>query len=95
MVEFIKVDGKDIGDIKIYALSTCGWCKKAKRFFNERKIAYAYVDVDLLSSDDLSAVKGEQAKFNPNTSYPTIVVNGEKVIIGFNEPRLMNLVGEV
>jgi glutaredoxin-like protein NrdH len=95
MVSFTKVDGRDFGDIKIYALSTCGWCKKTKRFFNDRKIAYSYVDVDLLSPEDLAAAKSEQAKFNPSTSYPTIVIDGETTIIGFNEPRLMNLVGEL
>ena len=30
MKEFIKVDGKKICDIRIFALSTCVWCKKAK-----------------------------------------------------------------
>lgn len=94
MAEFIKVDGKNVGDIKVYTLSTCGWCKKTKTLFNKSGIAYSYVDVDTLSSKDVEVIKAEQKKFNPECSYPTIVVNNSDCIIGYNEDKLLNLIGE-
>ena len=45
-VEVNKVDGKNVGDIFMYALSTCVWCRRTKALLNELGIAYQYVDVD-------------------------------------------------
>jgi glutaredoxin len=53
MIDFKKVDGKDVGDIKMFALSTCGWCKKTKAFLSDHGIAYSYVDVDLLEGGEM------------------------------------------
>jgi len=93
-MEFIKVEGKNLGDIKIFALSTCGWCKKVKAFFNDHRIAYAYIDVDLASPEETLDIVREQKKYNSSGSFPTIVIDGERVIIGFDQPKLAELVGE-
>ena len=84
MVKFEKVDGKHIGDIKIFTLSTCGWCKKTKNFLKDHQVAYSYVDVDLLEDDEMD----EEKRFNPRSSYPTIVINGSDTIIGFDQEAL-------
>ena len=44
------VDGKDKGKVFLYALSTCGWCKKTKAFLNEQGVEYSYVDCLLYTS---------------------------------------------
>ncbi len=94
MADFTNVDGRDIGDIKIYTLSTCGWCKKAKAFLNDSGVKYAYIDVDKLEGNETDAVRKEQMKFNPNGSFPTIVVNDKDCIIGYDEDALRALIGE-
>jgi len=33
--------------VTLYSLSTCPWCKKAKKFFAERDIPYEFTDFDL------------------------------------------------
>lgn len=91
--EFTKVVGKNIGDIRIFALSTCGWCKKAKKFFNDNKIAYSYVDVDLLAPGDLETATEEQRKYNPRGSFPTIILDSDQCIVGYDETRLKELIG--
>jgi len=91
MAQFIEIDGRDIGEIRIYALSTCGWCKKTKNFFNENKIKYAYIDVDRLDPNETEPVRKEQLKHNPAGSFPTIVVDGA-AIIGYDEEKLAELV---
>ena len=43
-----KVPGENKGHkVTLYALSTCGWCKKTKKFLDELGVEYEYVYVDL------------------------------------------------
>jgi glutaredoxin len=93
MADFIQVDGRDIGDIKIFTLSTCGWCKKTKTFFNDKGIRYAYIDMDKLDGAETDAVRQQQLKFNRFGSYPTIVINDSECIVGYDEDALNALVG--
>lgn len=90
---FTQVDGKDLGDIRVYALSTCGWCKKAKTYLSAHGVRYAYVDVDRLTGEDLKRARAEQARFNPAGSFPTIVIDGRNCIVGFDEEKLEELFG--
>ncbi len=92
MAGFKKVSGRDAGNIKVYALSTCGWCKKTKAFLNDHNIGYAYVDVDTLSEDERETVRKEHMRHNPNGSFPTIVINDDKCIVGYDEDALEELV---
>ncbi len=94
MVEFTKVDGKDKGDIRIFALSTCMWCKKTKKFFKDNNIAYSYVDVDLLSGDELNECLTEQLKYTGEETYPLIAIGEDDYILGYNKERLDELIGE-
>lgn len=70
--------------IKIYALSTCIWCKKTIDYFTEKGIPFEHIYVDLLEDEERKLIKEELGKFNPERSYPTIVI-GHKVIIGFKQ----------
>lgn len=90
MAQFTEVDGRDIGDIRIYALSTCGWCRKTKNFLKEHNIRYSYIDVDRLSPEEAEPVRKQQMKHNPAGSFPTIVVDGS-CIVGYDEARLTEL----
>ena len=90
MAQFTEVDGRNIGDIKIYTLSTCGWCKKTKSFLNEHKIKYSYIDVDRLGPEEADPVRKQQLKHNPAGSFPTIVVDGG-CIVGYDEDELIKL----
>ena len=92
MLQFETVNGKNYGDIKLYTLSTCGWCKKTKAFLKEHDAAYSYLDVDLLPDEEMDEAIEEQKKYNPRASYPTIVINGSRTIIGFDMDELTLLV---
>ena len=80
----INVEGKDRGHFFLYALSTCIWCRKTKAFLQESGIAYSYIFVDELEGEEKEKVREEIKKCNPDCSYPTLVVNNEKCIIGFD-----------
>lgn len=94
MADFKKVSGRDIGAIKVYALSTCGWCKRTKAFLSDHNVGYAYIDMDKLSEEEIKAVRKEQLRHNPSGSYPTIVIGEDKCIIGYDENALSRLVEE-
>jgi glutaredoxin len=79
------VSGKKKGKVMLYALSTCGWCKKTKALLNELGVEYDYTDVDLLKGEEQNATVREIRKFNPNCNFPTMVIDGKKCIVGFKE----------
>ena len=79
------VPGKKKGDVMLYTLSTCGWCKKTKSLLNELGVEYHYIDVDQLEGEEQEAVVEEIGKYNPSTNFPTMVINNKKSIIGFKE----------
>jgi glutaredoxin len=81
--------------VKLYAISTCGWCKKTKRFLEDHGVEYDCTDVDLLESDQKEAIREQVGRFNPRRSFPTLVVDEDagKVVVGFNEERLREVLG--
>jgi len=78
--------------VKLYTLSTCSHCKAAKKFLNENNITFDATDVDLLQGTDRETVLNEVVQYNPQRSFPTIVI-GEKIIIGFKESDIREALG--
>lgn len=82
--------------VKGYFISTCGWCKKTKRFLDENNVEYEYEYVDLLSGSERQRALDEVSEYNPRRSFPTVVVrnNGDtEVVIGFKEDELTKALG--
>lgn len=82
------VEGKNRGKIMLYAISTCVWCKKVKRLLKNMNIDYYYVDVDLLDKEEKEKVKEEVEKWNSLSSFPTLVINDEECVIGYDEDEI-------
>ncbi len=78
--------------IKLYTLSTCVHCKATKKLLNECAIQYEFTDVDLLPDEERIAVLEDVRKFNPECSFPTIII-GDEVIIGFEETEIRRAIG--
>jgi glutaredoxin-like protein NrdH len=66
------VSGKKAADLKLYALSTCPWCKKTKALLDSLGVEYYFVDVDQLSGADRDEAMAIVKKWNPSASFPTI-----------------------
>jgi glutaredoxin len=79
------VAGKKKGKVMLYALSTCGWCKKTKALLNELGVEYDYTDVDLLRGAEQEEALKQIKKFNPECNFPTMIINDSKCIIGYKE----------
>ena len=80
-----QVDGNNKGNVVLYALSTCGWCKKTRELLEELNIGYKYIYVDLLEGKERNEIIEEVKKYNANLSFPTLVIDEENTIVGFNE----------
>jgi glutaredoxin len=50
------------------------------------------VDVDLLQGEERSRMIEEVKKYNPNCSFPTILI-GDKVIVGHKEGEIKEALG--
>ena len=83
-----KVEGKNKGELLLFALSTCIWCRKTREFLNEMGVEYSYVYMDLLEDDEKEDMRGQLKKWNPDCSYPTLVVNGSSCVVGFDEEAI-------
>ena len=87
-MEMNRIDGKDRGDVALYTLSTCIWCKKTKALLQEMAVSYRFVDVDLLESTQREKALEELKRFNPLCSFPSLVVNNSTCIVGFDEKKI-------
>jgi len=92
---FTHIDGRDAGNIRLFALSTCVWCKKTKALLEELGLAYDFVFVDHLEGDAKAQVMEEVRRHNPSCSFPTIVLgDGGRCIKGFQEDEIRQLMGK-
>jgi glutaredoxin-like protein NrdH len=92
MVKRTHVDGKSAGEIMLYALSTCGWCKKAKEILARLGVAYDYINVDELNEADSTEIEEKEVKkYNPAATYPTLVVNHQRAEIDFRAGKIEGL----
>lgn len=85
-LEKVEGDRKE-NDLLLFALSTCGWCRKAREFLDDNGFSYYLVYVDQLEGQARQEVLEEVSRWNPRRSFPTLVVDGEKVLAGFDETR--------
>ena len=84
----IHVQGKNSGNIMLYALSTCGWCQRTKRLLNDLGVEYYYLDMDKSAGDEKEKAIKEVRNWNPDVNFPTIIIDNKKCIIGFKEDEI-------
>ncbi len=88
-MQTVKVPGKSNGHrVLMYAISTCAWCKRAKKFLKDNNIEYEYVDVDLCSRGDREKIREDILNRGGRLSYPTIIIDNRILITGFQEDKM-------
>lgn len=92
-MNIVHISGQNRGEVFLYALSTCGWCKRTKAFLDDARVEYRYLDVDLVEGAERDTVVAELARWNPKRSFPTIVVDNKDVVVGFRPEQLQELLG--
>ncbi len=87
-MKFDHVGGRKAGKLTLFALSTCVWCKKTKELLNSLGVEYDFLFVDLLQpAEKEEAIKAIE-KWNPDCSFPTLLINDSKCIVGFKEHEI-------
>jgi glutaredoxin len=67
--------------VSLYTLSTCPWCRKAKKFFAEHNVPFTYIDYDLADEATQEKISQELDAVGA-TGFPFVKI-GEKVISGY------------
>ena len=77
-------------NVKLYALSTCPYCKLTKKFLEENSVEFETLEVDLLEEEAQDADVEKVREISGGASFPVVVI-GEEVIVGFNKKRIKEL----
>jgi glutaredoxin len=88
------VAGKNKGHIVLYALSTCPWCKKTKKLLEDLGVEYYFDDVDLMTDTEKKDAMVVIQRWNPSMSFPTIIIDNNSSIVGFQENKLKEMFGK-
>jgi glutaredoxin len=88
----MHVPGERGKDVRLYALSTCGWCKKTKALLKDLGVAYSYVDVDLLNPEAKKEAMSQVDRCSPQHSFPTLIVDDNTCVLGYKEEAIRQAV---
>ena len=75
-------------NVTIYSTPTCHFCHMAKEFFKEKSIAYTEHNVaaDMERRQEMIDKSGQMG-------VPVIIIDDKDLIIGFNKPKIAELLG--
>ncbi len=81
-------------EVTVYALSTCGFCKRALAFLEAKGIAYRYVYMDQIPLEHKNEAKRElKERFKVDIAFPFAVVDGSEHLVGFIEADWVRSLG--
>jgi len=94
MPETVHVEGSNQDHkVMLFALSTCGWCRRTKKLLEKLDVAYEYIDVDQLMGQEKERVREQITRWNPACSFPTLVIDDDRCIVGFKEHEIREVLG--
>lgn len=62
--------------VVIYALTTCLWCKKTKKYFEDRKVPFEAVDYDAQPEEKQEEIMKEMKGAGCSGSFPFTKIGG-------------------
>jgi glutaredoxin 3 len=73
--------------VTVYTTQTCGFCRAAKRYLQEKRVSFREIDVsrDATAADEIARKTGRRA-------VPVIDING-RLVVGFDKRRLNAALG--
>lgn len=76
-----------------YGLSTCIWCRRTRQFLEDQGVAFDYIYVDLLRGQEREEAVTQIRRWNPATSFPTIVIDDSRCVVGYKPEKLKEALG--
>lgn len=83
---------EELKEIRLITLSTCFFCNTLKRQLKEAGFDYTFTDLDLLPDEERQEQMDEIRKFNPEESFPIVII-GNTAIVGYQEERIKKELG--
>jgi glutaredoxin len=77
--------------VSMYTLSTCPWCRKAKKFFADRGIPFEYIDYDLADRATQDRIMRELDGAGAS-GFPFVKVD-DQIVEGYRPDRYAELLG--
>ena len=74
--------------VVFYGLSTCIHCKHCREFLEKNDVPFELHYVDLAEGQEREEMLNKVREYNPQLSFPTVVIDGAKVIVGFQPDAL-------
>jgi ferredoxin-thioredoxin reductase catalytic subunit/glutaredoxin len=90
---FSTVEGKDLGDVRLFTASTCAWCDKMKELLSENGVKYHYIDLDLLDEEEREARVEFLDSIHPKWGFPCLLYKKKILILGYREDDIRRILG--
>jgi len=78
--------------VRLFALSTCPYCRMTREYLDENDVEYELTEVDHLDGEEKQAAVAEVKELSGGTSFPVIIIDDE-VIVGFNKRAIKEHLG--
>ena len=84
---------KNEHDVILYAISTCGWCRRTRKFLEDQDVAFDFIYMDLIKGQEREDALTEVRRWNPATSFPTLVVDNSDAVVGYRTDQIKEVLG--
>jgi len=85
--------GRTDHSVVLYGLSTCVWCRKMKQYLESESVVFDVVYVDLLRGEEREAALSTVKRWNPATSFPTVVIDDQAAVRGYRPDEVRGILG--
>jgi len=86
-IDFVYEDGT-VGskEVTVFALSTCGFCRKGLDYLREKSVKFRYIYIDKLDVAVKNDLKAQlQEYYNKRVAFPFLTINNSTALVGFVE----------
>jgi ferredoxin-thioredoxin reductase catalytic subunit/glutaredoxin len=90
---FTTVEGRDVGDVRLFTTSTCAWCDKVKELLTENSVKYHYIDLDLLDEEEREGRVEFLDSIYPKWGFPCLLFKKKYLILGYREEYIRKTLG--
>ena len=90
---FSTVEGKDVGDVRLFTMSTCAWCEKMKELLSENGVKYHYIDLDVVDEEEREGTVEYLDSIYPKWGFPCLLFDKRVLILGYREGDIRKTLG--
>lgn len=90
---FSLVRGRDLGDVRLFTLSTCAWCDVLKRFLSGQGVQYRYMDLDLVDDREQEETVQYLDSIYEKWGFPALLFDERVLVCGYKESEIREVLG--